>query len=112
MAALLKVFSDDCVVCSMMSEFDAKLASQEGFEMSRIDLGALAAKPEGDPVRDWVVDHHLDKSDGTVKVPIYIILDGEKPKASAVVKDVIELNDLFKSWEASKAQQSRGSMTM
>ena len=67
------------------------------------ELGDLAA--EQSDLRDYVVNYHLE-GDGSLVVPIYVIVSDGKMQASSQVKEGEELSNLIDAWKTWKRTQN------
>jgi len=103
MNKLVKVSAHDCVICAQLSYHDVSIAEDEQMPIEVIELSDLAVA-EGTPVYDYVVNFHLE-GDGSIVVPIYLIMDDEKVQASGAVKEHEELTNLIGAWKTWKETQ-------
>ena len=101
---LLKISDVDCPVCAALAEIDVAIAKEHGLEFECQALETFA-QTSGN-VRDYVVGYHVSPNDGMIDLPIYVICDGDMAKASAVVKDEAELNNLLAAWDLYNKSQS------
>jgi len=106
---LLKIAAAGCPVCDALSEVDVAIANEHGLDFECIDLEVFAATQGS--VRDYVVSYYVSPKDGMVDVPIYIIVDGDMAKASSLVKEESELQNLLFAWEQYNRSVSSGSKT-
>jgi len=106
---LLKIAAAGCPVCDALSEIDVAVAKDHGLEFEAIDLEVFAAS-QGN-VRDYVVMYHVNPEDGMIDVPIYVIVDGDMAKASSLVKEESELQNLLFAWEHYNKSTSFGKRT-
>ncbi len=103
MNKLVKVSAYDCVICKELAYHDVSIAEDEQMPMQVIELSDLA-QSEGTPVYDYVVSYHLE-GDGSLVVPIYLIMDDEKVQASGTIKEHEELSNLINAWKTWKETQ-------
>lgn len=107
MTTLIKIHADDCEICESMSEHDKDVAAEKGLEFKPIELADLATRPETDVLRGYVIHYHVDKEDGSIDVPVYVIRDDKKQiQASGVIQDKASLIALIESWELWLKSQS------
>ena len=103
MVELIKVSAHDCDICKQLAYHDVSIAEDEQMPMEVIELGDLA-QAEGTPVYEYVVNFHLE-GDGSIVVPVYLIMDDENIQASGQVKDHEELTNLISAWKTWKETQ-------
>jgi len=108
---LVKVFDETCHVCQELAGKDQELAESRGFEFHSIELADLAAMPEEDPFRGYVVSYHVSPEDGKVDLPIYVIVNDGAIQASSVVKTLEEITNVVDSWEVWLKSQSSETLT-
>ena len=65
-----------------------------------IELGDLA-QSVGSPIYNYVVSYHLE-GDGSITVPIYLVVDGSDIQASGEVKEAEELTNMIYAWQTWK----------
>ena len=106
---LLKISSSDCPVCASLAEIDVIIAREHGLDFECMDLEDFAATTGN--VRDYVVSYHVNPNDGMIDIPIYVIADGDMAKASALIKDEDELNNLLYAWDLYNKSMSSASTT-
>lgn len=99
MKELIKIFADDCEICAEMAKTELSFAKEREMRFLAIEMGELAVRPETDPLRGYVIHHHVDKSDGTLDVPVYLIRHEGAIQASGVIEDADQLTTLVDSWE-------------
>jgi hypothetical protein len=104
MNKLVKVSAHDCVICAQLAYHDVSIAEDEQMQIEVIELGDLA-QAEGTDVYNYVVNYHLE-GDGSIVVPIYLILEDEKIQASGAVKEHAELSNLVDAWKTWKNAQT------
>ena len=104
MNKLVKVSAHDCVICSQLAYHDISTAEDQQMPIEVIELEDLA-QAEGTPVYEYVVNYHLE-GDGSIVVPIYLIMDGDKVQASGAVKEHAELKNLIDAWKTWKKAQT------
>ena len=46
-----------------------------------------------------MVSYHVNPNDGMIDIPIYVICDGDRAKASGLIKDEDELKNLLDAWD-------------
>ena len=103
MNKLVKVSAHDCVICAQLSYHDVSIAEDEQMAMEVIELEDLA-QAEGTDVYNYVVNYHLE-GDGSIVVPVYLILEDEKTQASGAIKEHTELKNLIDAWKTWKNAQ-------
>ena len=103
MDKIIKISAYDCDVCKSMAEADVRVAETFKMPMEVKELGDLAA--ETSDLRDYVVNFHLE-GDGSLVVPIYVIVADGKMQASGGVKDEEELTNLVNAWTTWKSAQN------
>jgi type VI protein secretion system component Hcp len=103
MIKLIKVSAHDCEICKQLAYHDVSIAEDEQMAMEVVELGNLA-KDEGSNLYNYVVNYHL-AGDGSITVPIYVIINGEDIQGSGEVKDHDELRNLVEAWKTWKATQ-------
>ena len=103
MIKLIKVSAHDCTICAQLAYHDVSIAEDERMLMEVVELSDLA-EAVGSPVHNYVVSYHLE-GDGSITVPIYMIMDGDKIQASSEVKDHTELSNLIDAWKTWKNAQ-------
>ena len=105
MIKLIKVSAHDCAICASMAEADVEVSEFHELPMEVVELGDLAADT-GSKMHDYVVNCYLE-GDGSVTVPIYMVVDGDNIQASGKVTTKEELVNLVYAWELWKnAHQS------
>ena len=104
MPKLIKISAQDCPICTALAENDIKIAETEQMPLEVVELGDLAQK-QGSDLYNYVVSYHV-ASDGSVIVPIYVIVDDNKIQASSEVKEAGEIFGLITSWKQWKATQT------
>ena len=97
---LLKVSAADCPVCESFVELDQVIADENNMELEVVDWNVLAFQtPEDDTLRMYVANYCLE-GDGTIKVPVYLIIgDDGYIKASSNVREEEDLRNLFHAWD-------------
>ena len=97
---LLKIAAADCPVCESFAEIDSVVAKENGMDLEVVDYEVLAFQtPTEDYVRGYVVNYHVAE-DGTIPVPIYLIIDGAGDiKGSSAVKEEGDLHNLLTAWD-------------
>ena len=103
MNKLIKVSAHDCVICQQLAHHDVSIAEDEQLMFEVIELEDLA-KAEGTEVYNYVCGYHLE-GDGSIVVPIYLIMDDDKVQASGAVKEHAELSNLINAWKTWKETQ-------
>ena len=103
MPKIIKISAHDCPICAALAEDDIKIAETEQMPMEVVELDDLAQQ-QGTDLYNYVVGYHLG-GDGSVIVPIYVIMDDHKIQASSEVKEPGELFGLISGWRQWKAQQ-------
>ena len=103
MNKLVKVSAHDCVICAQLSYHDVSIAEDAQMEFEVVELEDLA-KAEGTDVYNYVCGYHLE-GDGSIVVPIYLIMDDEKVQASGAVEEHEELTNLIGAWKTWKETQ-------
>ena len=106
---LLKIAASDCPVCAALAEIDVTIATENDLEFECLDLEDFAQTTGN--IRDYVVGYHVEPSDGMIDLPIYVIHDGKNAKASGVIKDEAELNNLLFAWDLYNKSVSSASTT-
>ena len=104
MNKLIKVSAHDCTICNQLSYHDVSIAEDSQMEFEVVELEDLA-KAEGTDVYNYVSGYHLE-GDGSIVVPIYLILDEDKIQASGAVKEHAELRNLIDAWKTWKEAQN------
>ncbi len=104
MIKLIKVSAHDCLICKQLAYHDVSIAEDEQMPIEVIELSDLA-QAEGTPVYDYVVSYHLE-GDGSIVVPVYLIMDEEKVQASGTIKEHAELSNLIDAWKTWKNSQT------
>ena len=104
MPKLIKISAYDCPICAALANDDIKIAETEQMPLEVVELGDLAQK-QGSDLYNYVVGYHLG-GDGSVIVPIYVIVDEGKIQASSEVKEAGEIFGLITSWKQWKATQT------
>jgi hypothetical protein len=104
MIKLIKVSAHDCAICAQLAYHDVSIAEDERMLMEVVELGDLA-EAVGSPVHNYIVSYHLE-GDGSITVPIYMIMDDDKIQASSEVKDHTELSNLIDAWKTWKNAQT------
>ena len=104
MNKLVKVSAHDCVICAQLAYHDVSIAEDEQMQMEVIELSDLA-KAEGTEVYNYVVNYHLE-GDGSIVVPVYLIMEEEKVQASGAIKEHTELSNLIDAWKTWKNAQT------
>lgn len=107
MVKLIKVSAHDCPICAQLAYHDVSVAEDNQLPMEVVELGDLAQR-EGS-LRDYIKSYHLE-GDGSVTVPIYVIVDGKNIEASGEVKNHEELSNLVLAWKQWKAAQPRNNV--
>ena len=105
MVKLIKVSAHDCEICKQLAYHDVSIAEDKQMPIEVIELGDLA-QAKGTPVYNYVVNYHLE-GDGSIVVPVYLIMDGDDIQASGQVKDHDELRNLVEAWTTWKATQPK-----
>ena len=103
MNKLVKVSAHDCVICAQLSCHDVSIAEDAQMEFEVVELEDLA-KAEGTDVYNYVTGYHLE-GDGSIVVPVYLILEDEKIQASGAIKEHTELSNLINAWKTWKETQ-------
>ena len=103
MERIVKVSAYDCLICKELSYHDVSIAEDEQMEFETIELGDLA-ESVGSPIYNYVVNYHLE-GDGSIVVPIYLVMDGGLVQASGAVKEAEELKNLVHAWKSWKSSQ-------
>ena len=105
---LLKVAAADCPVCESFIEIDQVLADENNMELEVVDYEVLAFHtPQDDPIRHYVANYCLE-GDGTIKVPVYLIIgDDGFIKASSNVSEEEQLRNLLNAWDLFNKSQSK-----
>lgn len=103
MNKLIKVSAHDCVICAQLAYHDVSIAEDEQMPMEVVELSDLA-QAEGTPIYDYVVNYHLE-GDGSIVVPVYLIMDGNNVQASGTIKEHEELTNLISAWKTWKETQ-------
>jgi len=106
MKELIKIFADDCEICAELSKTDGSFAEKHDMKFVSVEMGDLAIRPETDPLRGYVIHYHVDKSNGTLDVPVYVIRYKGNIQASGVIEDAQSLTNLVDSWELWLKSQS------
>ncbi len=104
MNKLVKVSAHDCVICAQLAYHDVSIAEDNQMPIEVIELSDLA-QAEGTPVYDYVVNYHLE-GDGSIVVPVYMIMDDDKVQASGAIKEHAELSNLINAWKTWKNAQT------
>ena len=104
MVKLIKVSAYDCTICAQLAYHDVSIAEDNQMPIQVIELSDLA-EAAGSPVHDYIVNYHLE-GDGSITVPIYMIMDNDKIQASSEVKDHAELSNLIDAWKTWKNAQT------
>ena len=104
MIKLIKVSAHDCVICAQLAYHDVSIAEDEQMPLEVVELGDLAQE-EGTPIYDYVVNYHLE-GDGSIVVPVYLIMDEDKVQASGTIKEHTELKNLIDAWKTWKNAQT------
>ena len=104
MNKLVKVSAHDCVICAQLTYHDVSIAEDQQMQMEVIELSDLA-KAEGTEVYNYVVNYHLE-GDGSIVVPVYLIMEDEKVQASGAIKEHTELRNLIDAWKTWKNAQT------
>ncbi len=103
MNKLVKVSAHDCAICNELSYHDVSIAEDEQMPFEVVELGDLA-QAVGTPVYNYIVNYHLE-GDGSIVVPIYLVMDGDSVQASGAVKEHEELSNLIQAWKTWKETQ-------
>ena len=103
MDKIIKISAYDCDICQSMVEADIRVAEDFKMPMEVKELSDLAA--ETSDLRDYIVNFHLE-GDGSLVVPIYVIVSDGKMQASGKVKDEEELVNLVNAWQTWKSAQN------
>ena len=107
MTTLFKIYADDCDIRAELSKDDKDIAVERNMELRPVELADLSIRPDTDPLRGYVIHYHVDKEDGTLDVPVYVIRDKDKNiQASGVITDKQSLINLIDSWELWLKSQS------
>jgi hypothetical protein len=105
---LLKVYSDDCVICQMLGESPGIVALRSGFDYEMIEVGELAASSS--PLRDYVVKMYVEPNDGKIDLPVFLLITAQgEIQGSGICQDLEQVENLinaWKSWESSKNAES------
>lgn len=102
---IVKIFDETCDVCKALTEQgDVGAVTSRGYALRVVEMNEVAAMPEDDPFRGYIVNYHVDET-GMIDLPIYAIIDGPMLQASGVIQNLDELNNLLDSWEKWKRTQ-------
>ncbi len=108
---LIKIYDTTCEICKLLAGRDKEIAEGFGLEFNQIELGELAALPEGDPFRDYVVQTYVTPNNGMIDIPVYVLINDGSIQASGSVMTLQQLSNLIESWETWLKLQSSESET-
>ena len=105
---LIKIYDKTCDICSMLSGLDEQLAEDAGMFFRQITVGDCAQTPS--PLRDYVVNVHVNPADGQVDIPIYLVVTPQgQIQGSRVAKTIKDVQDLLTSWQKWDTTQNASS---
>ena len=102
MEKLIKISAYDCPTCQQLALSDQFTADYYGLTLEVKQLDDLANEPGA--LQSYVIGFHLE-GDGSVTVPIYVVMTDDMIQGSGEVKTDEELRKLLNGWQQWKNSQ-------